>query len=74
MPLALRGSACEPSVAGASLISDVSGAFSAVTAGVESGMATEDSAGESSDLLPLPVLRFFLEDFEGGAGGGAPGT
>jgi hypothetical protein len=56
------------------LISGVSGAFSAGTAGVESGMATEDSAGESSDLLPLPVLRFFLEVFEGGGGGGAPGT
>jgi len=70
----LRGSACEPSVAGASLISDESGAFSTGTVGVESGMATEDSAGESSDLLPLPVLRFFLEDLEGGAGGGAPGT
>lgn len=74
MPLVSRGPACELSVAGASLISDESEAFSTGAAGVESGMATEDSAGESSDLLPLPVLRFFLEDFEGGGGGGAPGT
>jgi len=37
-------------------------------------MATEDNAGESSDLVPLPVLRFFFEDFEGRTGGGAPGT
>lgn len=52
-------------------MSDDSGAIS-IGAG-EAGMATDDSAGESSDLLPLPVLRFFLEDLEAGTGRGAPG-
>lgn len=69
-----RGSASEDSGTGPSLVSDVSGTFSGKAGEVASGMATEDSAGESSDVPPLTGLRFFLEDFEGGAGGGAPGT
>lgn len=67
-----RVSASRDSGTGPSLVSDVSGTFSG-KAGKESGMAIEDSAGESSDIPPLAGLRFFLEVFEGG-GGGAPGT
>ena len=74
MPLVVLGSASKVSGSGLSLVSDVSGAFSAKTGEVESGMATEDSAGESSDVPPLAGLRFFLEDFETRADVGAPGT
>lgn len=68
-----RGSADKDSGTGPSLVSDVSGTFSGKAGEGASGIATEDSAGESSATPPLPGLRFFLEDF-GGAGGGAPGT